>query len=198
MTLVEVMIASGLAVGIIATSIGSILFYQKTTLKNDRGAALANLMENQMERIKNRSWYQLMNATNGIFPPGGPGNATWPPRTGPFVRRKCTSLSVDLLKDGIYNADAYSGLGGKVEVFYTPVTLSHSATNTAGATVYYDINYYKVEVIITLDQASRVRPGPVSSPDQWALVTYMSELTGRNDADFSNQVLGTLRSKVRS
>ncbi|CAN5303742.1 hypothetical protein BH09SUM1_BH09SUM1_11090 [soil metagenome] len=195
MSLIEVMIAATLAVGVIATSIGGIVFYQKTTLRNDRGGALANLMENQMERIRNRTWYQLSSDT-GLFPPGGPGSGIWPGPTDSFTRYKCDALSLDIVKDGIYNAQSYSGLGGNVEVYYTPVTLSHSATTSAGAAVFYDINYYKVEVIITLDDSSRIRAG--SATDQWALVTYISELGGKNDADFSAKVLATLRDRVHT
>lgn len=193
MTLMELLIASTLALGISLTSIGSILYYQRTVTRNDRVAALANLLEGQMEKIKNRTWFELVNPTSGLMPPGGPGNSTWPEPTGPFVRYQCAPLSVELVKDGAYSTEDFTGLSGQVDVFYTPVTITHEATTRDGTTVSFNVNYYKIEVVARLDPSSRIRPG--TGEDVWGAVTYLSELGGRNDTEFSQRVLEVLRSK---
>lgn len=199
MTLVEVIVASTIALLVITTAIGSVVFYQKTVVKNDRAAKLANLMESQMELITNQTWYSLVNTTDGLFPPGGWSGTTrletWPSRTGPFQRYEARTMALDLVKDAKLNTN-YTGLGGKVEVFYTPFIISHRATNKEGLTVYFDVRYYKVELIVSLDQNSRVRPG--TGPDVWSCITYVSELSGGNDSEFSVRVLDTLRSRQRT
>jgi type II secretory pathway pseudopilin PulG len=192
-TLIEVMIAVVLALGVTLTSIGSILYYQRTVTKNDRVAKLANLIEGQMEKVRNRTWFELVNPTNGLMPPGGSGNSTWPSKDGPFNRYKADSLSVELIKDGSLSATDYTGLSGKAEVFYTPITWAHEATDRLGTIVRYNVNYYKVEVVVTLDDASRIRPG--TDDDVWGAVTYLSELSGRDDPEFSQRVLEVLRQK---
>ena len=198
-TLVEVMIASTIALLVVVTAMLAVMFYQKTVLKNDRVTKLANLMESQMELVNNQTWYSLVNGTNGYFPPGGMSGTTrittWPARTGPFKRYECKELALDLVKDAKLNAN-YTGLGGTVQVFYTPIVYSHTAQNKAGITVYYDIRYYKVEVVVTLASNSRIRPG--TAPDVWSSVTYLSEMAGRNDAEFSQRVLETLRARQRT
>lgn len=199
MTLVEVMVASSIALMVIMTAFGSVVYYQKTVFKNDRVSKLSNLLESQMEVINNQTWYSLVNPTTGYFPPGGmtgsTRNSTWPARTGPFVRYECKDLALDLVKDAKLNSQ-YTGLGGKVQVFYTPFIFSHSATNKEGLTVYYDVRYYKVELVVTLDNNSRIRNG--TGPDVWNCVTYLSELGGRSDAEFSQRILETLRARQRS
>lgn len=192
-TLLEVMVAVALSIGISLTSIGSVLFYQKTITKNDRVARLTNLIEGQMEKVRNRTWFELVNPTNGLMPPGGPGNSTWPPKEGPFVRYACDALSVELVKDENMSATDYTGLSGRVDVFYTPITWAHEATDRTGTTVRYNVNYYKIEVVVTLDDTSRIRPGV--GEDVWGAVTYISELGGRDDAEFSQRVLEVLRTK---
>ncbi|MBI1289630.1 hypothetical protein GC173_00105 [bacterium] len=192
-TLIEVMIAVALAVGITLTSIGSVIYYQKTVSKNDRVARLANLIEGQMEKVRNRTWFELVNPTNGLMPPGGSGSSVWPSHDGPFIRYKSDSLSVELIKDGTISSTNYTGLSGKVDIYYTPITWTHEATDRLGTTVRYDVNYYKIEVIVTLDESSRIRPG--TGEDVWGAVTYLSELSGRDDPEFSQRVLEVLRQK---
>ena len=201
MTLVELMVAVVLALGITLTSVGSIIYYQKTVSKNDRVARLTNLLEGQMEKVRNRTWFELVNSTNGLMPPGGPpeepgdpDSSTWPPPDGPFVRYECEALGVELVKDDLsLSAQDYTGLAGRVQVFYIPITYPHQATDRNGTVVGYDVNYYKIEVVVTLDPGSRIRPG--DGDDVWGLVTYVSELSGRDDAEFSQRVLEVLRQK---
>lgn len=198
LTLLEVMIASVLGLGITVTSISSIVYYQKTTFKNDRLARLNNMMEGQMERLLGYTWYDLSQGT-GIFPPGGGSSATWPARTGPFTRYEATKLKVPLLDDTTLNG-AYTGLNGTIQVFYTPFWWSHIVETGTGAQVAYDVQYYKVELVVTLAEGSRIRPkdpANPTAPDVWTMVTYLSELRGQSDATFSNLVLDTLRSRQR-
>ena len=196
MSLVEVMIASLLCATILLTTIGSAVFYRRTTHKNDRVAMLANLMESRMEHIKSFTWFALADPAAGIFPLDGvKGGAAvaWPSHGGPFSRYRCNDLSYTLVKDGTIDGANFSGLGGRVEVFYTPITIRHDARSREGSLVHFDVNYYKVELVVTLDESSRVRPG--EGEDRWLAVTYLSELTGSSAAAFSQAVNETLETK---
>jgi hypothetical protein len=193
------MVASALALGVIITAVGSVVYYQRVSLRNDRVARLANLMESQMERILSTPWGRLENATNGFFPPGGfdaagKGVGVWPSPEDTPVRHEAPDLRVTLVKDSIINGE-YTGLSGTVQVFYTPYTIRHSAFTQGGTTTNFTVRYYKVELVVTLDEKSRVRSEGLGGADTWALVTYISELQGRNDIDFANRVLGDLRNR---
>jgi hypothetical protein len=197
-TLFEVMIASTIALGITITAISSSTYFAVTTSKNDRAERLRNLMEGQLEKILSQTWYNLSDPTTGLFRPNGPSSAnpTWPPITGPFTRYKSNALSINLVNGTTLTQD-YTGLNGKVEVFYTPFTYQHRATNKAGTAVGYTVNYYKVELVISLDPGNRIRRGDPSQPDVWTAVTYISEITSRSDAEFSQKILQQLRERAQ-
>lgn len=192
-TLLEVMVASTIGAAVVISSVGSIIYYQRVTNKNERVVRLTNLMEGTMERIYNKTWYQLSDASTGIFPPGGPGNGTWPAVGGTLTRRECTAMKVTALADASGVKNVYTGINGKLQVFYTPYVVTHQAEARDGATLGYDVHYYKVEVIVTLDDSSRIRPG--TDPDVWTMVSYVSELGGRSDAEFAQSVLQSLRDR---
>lgn len=200
MSLVEVMIASTLGIIAILTATGSILYYQKTTVKNDRVAKLANLLEGQMEFIHNQTWYSLVNSVDGLFPPGGfdasgAPSAVWPAPGAPGQRYEATQLKITLVSDGTVNQQ-YTGLSGTVQFYYTPYVETHSALNKTGTVVYFDVKYYKVDVVARLDPSSRIRPG--TGEDVWEMVTYLSELGGRSNAEFSQRILEILRQRQRT
>jgi hypothetical protein len=192
------MIASSLAILTALTSVGSVVYYKKSVSRNDQAVRVAQLIEAQMEKVRNRTWHELVNAETGIFPPGGvDGDANpisvWPAYTGPFTRYKCDALSVTLIKDSVTSVEDYSGLTGQVDVFFTPITLRTTATDSAGTLVSFDVNVYKVDTVIVLDESSRVRAG--TGTDTWGATTYISEFNGRDDAEFSQRVLETLRQR---
>lgn len=200
MSLVEVMVASTIALIATVTSVGSIVYYQQTTVSNDKVTRLANLMESQMEMVHTQTWYNLINSETGLFPAGGFTNegdliVDWPAPGDTPVRYEARDLALELVADNILDQQ-FTGLNGTVRVFYTPLTLTHNAVNKAGQTVYFDVRYYKVDVVITLDPTSRVRAG--AGEDEWILVTYLSELGGRSNAEFSQRILETLRKRQRA
>lgn len=205
-TLVEVMVASLLGVMVSATAISSAVYYQITTAKNDRLASVANMIRSEMELIQNQTWMGLSSPDTtppervGIFPPGGPSSTgtargTWPARTGPFTRYQAYSRT--FTSTGPLNPQ-FQGLTGTLRVFYTPFVVTHTGTGRDGATLLFDVNYYKVEVVVELDRASRIRPWNASQPqDTWAAMTVISELGGRSDAEFTQRTIELLRSRQR-
>lgn len=198
LTLFEVMIASAIALGITVTAIGSSTYFAVTTAKNDRAERLRNLMEGQLEKILSQTWYNLSDPTTGILRPNGPTsvNPVWPAITGPFTRYKSNALSINLVNGTTLTQD-YTGLNGTVEVFYTPFTYRHRATNKAGTAVGYTVNYYKIELIISLSPGNRIRGGDPTQTDVWSAVTYVSEITNRSDAEFSQTILQQLRERAQ-
>lgn len=197
MTLMEIMFASALMVTAIMTAIGAVTFYSKATHKADRVARLANLLEGQMERVLSHTWSQMASST-GIFPPGGPSSVgpartAWPTVAGPFARYEAPSLRQTLVS-GSTVGSSFTGLAGTLQVYYTPFTFRHEAITDAGVAT-RDVYYYKVEVVVLLDERSRIRPG--SGPDEWAVVTYVSELSGRTATEFSQKIVGTDSGSLR-
>ncbi len=186
-SLMEVMIASMIGVMVTTTTFASVVYYQYTSARNDRVAEVAQLLDGQLETIRNQTWASL-SAPTGLMPPGGPGNGTWPPVGGSAVRREATALARTFIADPTSVDQDYCGLAGTLRVFYTPFRRRHVV-----GSVGYDVEYYKVELVLTLDESNRIRPG--TGPDVWTVMTYLSELGGRSEGEFQQRVLDSLRAR---
>lgn len=207
LTLVEVLIASMISGMVVVGSISSVVYYQRVAAKNDRTARIANLLEGQMEAVLSKSWFELSDGERGAFPPGGPPKTssaadievagTWPAVGATPVRRVGVGKLAPLNLVADSNDNPYTGVGGTITFYYTPFTLTHTAASNSSVVLGYDVNYYKVEVVYMADEAARVREGSADKRDVWSLVTYASELGGRTDAEFEQQVLNNLRSRRR-
>ncbi len=192
-SLIEVMVASMIGVMVTTTTFASVVYYQYTSARNDRVAEVAQLLDGQLETIRNQTWASL-SAPTGLMPPGGPGNGTWPAAgSTSLVRREATALSRTFIADPTSVDQDFCGIAGTLQVFYTPFRRRHVVSNAAGASAGYDIEYYKVELVLTLDESNRIRPG--TGPDQWTVMTYLSELGGRSEGEFQQRVLDSLRAR---
>lgn len=194
-TLIEVMVASMIGVLVTTTTFASVIYYQMTSARNDRVAEVAQLLDGQLETLRNQTWASLSDGNSGLFPPGGPGVGTWPASNATsLTRREATTLRRTFIADPTSVDPDYCGLAGTLRVFYTPFRRRHVATSVGGTSVAYDVEYYKVEVTMTLDQTNRIRPG--TGPDEWSVITYLSELGGRSEGEFQQRVLDSLRARA--
>jgi type II secretory pathway pseudopilin PulG len=187
-TLVEVMIASALSLTVTLTALGSVVYYQRTSAKNDRLTAVANLLESQLENVRNRTWSSLDASPSGIMPPGGGTNFNWPAPGATPVRYECVPLRRTLVADALFSS---GDLTGTVRTFYTPFSQIHVANNRDGSRVGYEIRYYKIEVEVVLDEICRISPG--TGPETFQAVTYISEMQGRNTPEYNQRTIGLLR-----
>lgn len=186
-TLVEVLVASGIAALVIASSMASVMYYMKTTDRNVRVSSVTNLVEGEMEMLKNQTWYTLTNSTDGIC-----RVTSWPAPGS--IGTPLTAYTRTVLMDaGATETETagYTGINGTVNVRYLPFSLVHTATNAGGDALDYTVRYLKVEITVTVDNANRVRTGSV--PDVWTAVTYFSELSGRGDFQSGGDSLFTVR-----
>lgn len=200
-SLIEVLVASAIAFIVTLSSIATMIYHQRVSAMNHRMASLTNLMESQLEVIRNQTWYTLVNDTDGWFnpDPNGVRGGAWPPSndleddTDGGDRTLYSSTTV--ISDGVSTTPDYTGIVGLVDIWYTPITLTHQATTDSGQLVEYDIRYWKVEVIVTLEGSHRIRLR--EEQDVWSSVTYISELMGRGDSEFSTRTLNKLRNRQR-
>lgn len=208
-TFIEVMVAMAISAIVSISAIASVIYYQRVSNMNHRLATVANLIESQMEEIKNQTWFSI-NQDDWFDPdPNDERAGAWP-APGDFSDRALAKQielvsdapPADLIED--YRDSFYknfTGLTARLEVFYTPFTITHEAEGVGGATLEYDVRYYKVEVAVTLDGAQRIRfredmdPVEPGMQDVWTAVTYISELSARGDAEFSTRNLDRLRER---
>lgn len=187
-SLVEVMIASALSLTVTLTAVGSVVYYQRTSSKNDRLTAVANILENQLENVRNRTWSSLDTSPSGIMPPSGGTNFTWPAPGADPERFECVPLRRTLVADSLFST---GDLTGTVRTFYTPYSQIHVANNRDGSRVGYEIRYYKIDVQVELDEICRISPGTGS--ESFEAVTYISEMQGRNTPEYNQRTIGLLR-----
>ena len=198
-SLVEVLVATAISAIVTISSIGTIIYHQRVAAMNQRLAALTNLMESQLETIRNQTWFTLVNDTNGWFnpDPNGTRSGAWPEpddlTSDEDSEDRTLYSSVDVISDGTTTTPDYTGIVGNVEIWYTPLVLRHMATTDSGQQVAYNVRYWKVEVIVSLTGSNRIRLQ--NDPDVWTAITYISELMGRGDAEFSSRTLGRLRAR---
>lgn len=193
-TLIEVIIASTIGVLVTTTTFASVVYYQYTSARNDRVGEVAQLLDGQLETLRNQTWASLSSGTTGLLPPGGPGNGNFPsPTATTLTRYEAIALKRTFIADPSSVDPDYCGLAGVLQVFYTPFQRTHTATASSGATVGYNVEYYKVELVMTLDETNRIRPG--TGPDRWVIMTYISELGGRSEGEFQQRVLDSLRAR---
>jgi type II secretory pathway pseudopilin PulG len=198
-SLVEVLVATAISAIVTISSIGTIIYHQRVAAMNQRLAALTNLMESQLETIRNQTWFTLVNDTNGWFnpDPNGTRSGAWPEpddlTSDDDSEDRTLYSSVDVISDGTTTTPDYTGIVGNVEIWYTPLVLRHLASTDNGQQVAYNVRYWKVEVIVSLTDSNRIRLQ--NNPDVWTVVTYISELMGRGDAEFSSRTLGRLRAR---
>ncbi|MGF1572600.1 MAG: hypothetical protein ACFCU1_05965 [Sumerlaeia bacterium] len=196
---VEVLVASTISFIVTTSSIATVIYHQRVGAMNHRMSALTNLIESELETIRNQTWFTLVNPTDGWFTPD-PNNVrggNWPsPDDLSQANTGDRSLYVSktVISDSTTNED-YTGIVGQVDIFYTPIVLTHDASTDSGQLVQFDIRYWKVEVIVTLTGSHRIRLN--EEQDIWTAVTYISELMGRGDAEFSTRTLNKLRSRQR-
>lgn len=196
-SIIEVLIASAISFVITISSIAGVIYHQRVAAMNQRMASLTNLMESQLENIRNQTWYTLVNPTDGWFNPD-PSNlrgGQWPAPDDLDAEDsgdRTLYTSTTVISDGV-TGGSYTGIVGQVDIWYTPIVIRHVASTDSGQSVTYDIRYWKVEVIVTLTGPYRIRLR--EDNDVWSAVTYISELMGRGDAEFSTRTLNKLRSR---
>lgn len=214
-TLVEVLIASAISAIVTISAITSVIYYQRVAAMNHRLAMVSNLIESEMENIKNQTWYTLGNPDDGFFDPD-PFNTRNPPGGWPvpgevperaLFKRFQTVADIppaglaDEYVGGIH--ETFTGIAGEVAIFYSPIVVTHTARGENNVGLEYDVRYWKVEVVVTLEGSQRIRrqvdmdPVRPGEQDIWTAVTYISELSGRGDAEFTIRNLQKLRERQR-
>ncbi|MEQ8820109.1 MAG: type II secretion system protein [Sumerlaeia bacterium] len=201
-SLIEVLIAVSIVAIVVISAIFSVIFYQRASTRNDRLAQVSRFMEARMEDIRNRSWFDLIEVMDPD--PNNERSGDFPAPGADPERYEATALRFEFLPgqdllDGDTDRAGYSGMLGRSRVFYTPLQTTHTATNPEGRTLAYDVRYYKVEVVVELDEGNRARlsiDGP-NGLDTYALITYISELNGRGQAQYLQRTIGALEARGR-